>query len=613
VIGATIRKDVWLLLRDRGRLLMLFAMPVIFIGVFGSMFSGGGNRSKPRPIALWHAPGDARGETIEKALSATVGFAPEPQASADAVRTAVAKGDVIAGLIVPAPPAPVELSIDQGQPEQVTGPVQGALTGVVMRATLPAPVAALPPMVEVKTPPGIAKPLDDVSGFQVSVPGNAVLFGFFLAMTVAMSFASERTTGTWRRLLASPVPRWQALVGKMIPYYLIGCCQLGLLFGLGMVFGMKVAGSPIALVVLSAMVVLTPAAAVVEHVALRWVAELLELPAGSGALVTGAQMASFVGLAIARAEVLRAIGWDVHEDGLAGAPPVEIFVGAERHNTIDRALRMLGFGSRQLRVIEADREGRMRADRLDLAGSAPAIVCAQAGNVNGGAFDPLREIAARVADARGRRPLWLHLDGAFGLWARTVPSRRALVEGAEGADSWSTDAHKWLNTPYDCGIALVRDGEAHRRTFHGGASYLPGHDAVPNPFDHTPELSRRARGFALWAALRELGRTGVADLVERCCAYAGELGAGLAALGGVEVMNEVVLNQLVVRFRDPAGRDDDAHTRAVLARVIAGGACYPSATVWRGHFAMRISVSNWSTDTDDVRRTIEAIARAHVG
>jgi glutamate/tyrosine decarboxylase-like PLP-dependent enzyme len=357
----------------------------------------------------------------------------------------------------------------------------------------------------------------------------------------------------------------------------------------------------------------TPAAAVVEHVVLRWVAELLELPAGSGALVTGAQMASFVGLAVARAEVLRALGWDVAADGLAGAPPVEIFVGAERHNTIDRALRMLGFGTRQVRVVDADREGRLRADRLDLAGSTPAIVCAQAGNVNGGAFDPLREIAARAADARGRRPVWLHLDGAFGLWARTAPARRALVDGAEAADSWSTDAHKWLNTPYDCGIALVRDGEAHRRTFHGGASYLPGHGAVPNPFDHTPELSRRARGFALWAALRELGRSGVGELVERGCAYASQLAAGLAALPGVEVMNEVVLNQLVVRFRDPAGRDHDAHTRAVTARVVSGGVCFPSVTVWRGVAAMRISVSNWSTDADDIRRTLDAIARAHTG
>jgi glutamate/tyrosine decarboxylase-like PLP-dependent enzyme len=183
-----------------------------------------------------------------------------------------------------------------------------------------------------------------------------------------------------------------------------------------------------------------------------------------------------------------------------------------------------------------------------------------------------------------------------------------LGDGAELADSWSTDAHKWLNTPYDCGIALVRDAEAHRRAFHGGATYLPGDVGVPNPFDLAPELSRRARGFALWAALRELGRRGVADLVERCCAHAARFAAGLAALDGVEVMNEVVLNQLVVRFRDPSGTDDDAYTRDVIARVIAEGTCYPTATTWRGRAAMRISVSNWSTDDDDVARSVAAIA-----
>jgi aromatic-L-amino-acid decarboxylase len=323
-------------------------------------------------------------------------------------------------------------------------------------------------------------------------------------------------------------------------------------------------------------------------------------------------MASFVGLAVARAEVLRAVGWDLEADGLAGAPPIEIFVGAERHGTIDKALRMLGFGTKQLRVVEADREGRMRPERLDLTGRSPAIVCVQAGNVNGGGFDPLPAIAACVADAKPRRPVWVHLDGAFGLWARVAPSRRALVDAAETADSWSTDAHKWLNTPYDCGIALVRDGEAHRRTFRGGATYLPGDTVVPNPFDHTPELSRRARGFALWAALRELGRRGLAALVEESCRHAEAFAAGLAALPGAEVMNEVVLNQLVVRFRDPAGRDDDAHTRAVIARVVESGVCYPSATTWRGVAAMRISVSNWSTDAEDVQRSLAAIARAHV-
>ena len=355
----------------------------------------------------------------------------------------------------------------------------------------------------------------------------------------------------------------------------------------------------------------TPAAAAIEHVVLRWIAELLEVPATSGALVTGAQMASFVGLAVGRAEMLRAAGWDVDADGLTGAPPIEIFVGAERHGTIDRALRMLGFGTRQLRVVEADREGRMRPERLELSGTAPAIVCLQAGNVNGGAFDPLPELAARIAEARPRRPIWVHLDGAFGLWARVAPARRALVEAAETADSWSTDAHKWLNTPYDCGIALVRDGEAHRRVFRGGATYLPGGAVVPNPFDHTPELSRRARGFALWAALRQLGRSGVAELVEGCCACAEQLARGLAAMPGVEVMNEVVLNQLVVRFRDPAGRDDDAHTRGVIARVVEEGVCFPSGTTWRQVAAMRLSVSNWSTDAEDVRRSLDAISRAH--
>jgi glutamate/tyrosine decarboxylase-like PLP-dependent enzyme len=355
----------------------------------------------------------------------------------------------------------------------------------------------------------------------------------------------------------------------------------------------------------------TPAAAVIEHVVLRWVAELLELPAASGALVTGAQMATFVGLAAARAEVLRATGWDVDVEGIHGAPVIDVVVGAERHGTIDRALRMLGFGTRHVRVIEADRMGRMRVDRLDLAGGRPLIVCAQLGNVNGGGCDSLVELDEHVARAREHRPVWLHVDGAFGLWARVAPARRALVDGAERADSWATDAHKWLNTPYDCGIALLRDANAHRRAFAGGASYLPGDAIVPNPFDRTPELSRRARGFALWAALRELGRSGVSDLVERSCSLAKLFATQLSAIEGVEVMNDVTLNQLVIRFRDPSGRDHDAHTRAVVAGVIAEGVCFPSVTTWRDIAAMRVSISNWSTDEDDVRRSVAAIARVH--
>jgi glutamate/tyrosine decarboxylase-like PLP-dependent enzyme len=359
----------------------------------------------------------------------------------------------------------------------------------------------------------------------------------------------------------------------------------------------------------------TPAAAAVEQVALRWVAELLGLPAASGVLVTGAQMASFVGLAAARSEVLRAVGWDVEDEGLTGAPRVRILVGAERHNTIDKALRLLGFGGKQLEAIEADGEGRMRPDALARALATcdgPTIVCAQAGNVNGGAFDPMLEIGASVAEARRRIPIWLHLDGAFGLWARAAPTRSHLARGAELADSWSTDGHKWPNTPYDCGIALTRHAEAHRRALRGGAAYLPDHHpVVRQAFDHAPELSRRARGFVLWAALRQLGRAGIADLVERTCAHAARIAAGLAAIEGVEVMNEVALNQLVVRFLDPNGRDDDAHTRAVLARVLSGGVCYPSITTWRNRTAIRLSVSNWATDDADVAATVEAIAAAH--
>ena len=355
----------------------------------------------------------------------------------------------------------------------------------------------------------------------------------------------------------------------------------------------------------------TPAAAVIEHVVLRWVAELLELPAASGALVTGAQMATFVGLAAGRAEVLRQAGWNIDLDGIHGAPIIDVVVGAERHGTIDRALRMLGFGTRHIRVIDADRMGRMRVDRLDLTGDRPLIICAQLGNVNGGGCDSLVALGDHVRRAREHRPVWLHVDGAFGLWARVAPARRALVDGAELADSWATDAHKWLNTPYDCGIALLRDAEAHRRAFAGGATYLPGDAIVPNPFDRTPELSRRARGFALWAALRELGRTGVSDLVERSCTLARQFADELSAIPGVEVMNELVLNQIVVRFRDPTGRDHDAHTRGVVADVIADGVCFPSVTTWQGSAAMRISISNWSTDEDDVRRSVAAIARVH--
>jgi glutamate/tyrosine decarboxylase-like PLP-dependent enzyme len=364
----------------------------------------------------------------------------------------------------------------------------------------------------------------------------------------------------------------------------------------------------------------TPAAAVVEQVALRWILELLHLPAGcSGALVTGAQMANFVGIATARDAVLAASGWDVAEEGLIGAPPVRVVVGAQRHNTVDRAIRFLGLGGRRVVVVEADSEGRMRADALRqalAAGGGPTIVCAQIGNVNAGGIDPMPAIADAVDDLRARQSpgtAWLHADGAFGLWARASATHRASVAGVERADSWATDAHKWLNTPYDCGIALTAHPEAHRRALGTRANYLPGPDdsIVRTPYDYSPELSRRARGFAVYAALRQLGRSGVAELIDRTCALARRFAEELGRLPGVEVNGGPELNQLVVRFRDPAGKDDDRHTRDVVRRVIDGGVCYPSPTVWKGAAGMRISVSNFRTDEADVRRSVEAIARAH--
>ena len=257
MIGAAIKKDVWLLIRDRGALISLFLLPIIFIVAFGSMFGGsGGGPGKPRPIAIWYAAGDVRGDKISKTLAATEGFEPKPAASADEVRKQVADESVLAGLIVPAP-GPVELSIDLGAPLLARAPAQGAMTGVVLRAMSPIDLSSLPPMIEAKTPPGISSPLANITPFQVTVPGNAVLFGFFIALTVAMAFVGERKTGTWRRLLAAPVPRWKALLATLVPYYLVGVTQLAFLFGIGFgVFGMKLAGSPVALVVLSLALVL---------------------------------------------------------------------------------------------------------------------------------------------------------------------------------------------------------------------------------------------------------------------------------------------------------------------------------------------------------------------
>ena len=349
----------------------------------------------------------------------------------------------------------------------------------------------------------------------------------------------------------------------------------------------------------------TPSAGVVEEVAVEWLRELLGLPAGvSAGIVTGCQMAHMTALAAARHHVLTAAGWDLARDGLQGAPRIRVLVGAERHVTIDRALRYLGVGSAQIETVE------MRADALRdalAAGSGPTIVCAEAGNVNTGSFDPLDEVADAVAGTGA----WLHVDGAFGLWAAASPRFRHLIAGAERADSWATDAHKWLNVPYDCGIAFCAHPVSHRAAMSVRASYLEQVDAdtARDAMDWNPEFSRRARGFPIYAAIRSLGRSGIAAMVERCCDHATRFAELLGAEPGVEILNEVVLNQVLVRFGD-----DDEVTRATIASVQEDGTCWLSGTVWQGKAAMRISVCNWRTTTDDVERSAAAIlAAAAVG
>jgi glutamate/tyrosine decarboxylase-like PLP-dependent enzyme len=351
-------------------------------------------------------------------------------------------------------------------------------------------------------------------------------------------------------------------------------------------------------------VVTSPAAAAVEEVAAQWLAELLGLPEGvSSGFVTGAQGANTTALAAARQHVLAQAGWDVARDGLNGAPRIRILAGGERHVTIDRSLRLLGLGTTSLELVAADDQGRMRADALrDALGDAvgPTIVCAQAGNVNTGASDPLTEIASACEDAAA----WLHVDGAFGLWAAASPRFRHLVAGAERADSWATDAHKWLNVPYDCGVVFCRHPDAQAEAMAVSASYLQ-RGGGRSPSDWVPESSRRARGFAVWAALRGLGRSGVEDLVDRCCDHARTFASLLGAEPGVEILNEVVLNQLLVRFGD-----DDETTRAVVGRVQADGTCWLGATDWQGRAAMRISVSSFRTTAEDVERSVAAILKA---
>jgi glutamate/tyrosine decarboxylase-like PLP-dependent enzyme len=356
--------------------------------------------------------------------------------------------------------------------------------------------------------------------------------------------------------------------------------------------------------------VLSPAASVVEEVAGAWLIDLLGLPAGASVgFVTGCHMANFTALAAARHELLRRAGWDVESDGFQGAPPLRVIVGDEVHVSVVGALRLLGIGSRQVIRVAADDQGRMRADALAAALArveGPAIVCAQAGNVNTGGFDPL----AAIADVTSRHQAWLHVDGAFGLWAAASGALRHHVRGLERADSWATDAHKWLNVPYDSGLVFVAHPAAHRAAMSLSAAYLVrSADEPREPMDWTPEASRRARGFAVYAALRSLGRGGVEDLVDRCCRLARRFADRLRQEPAIQVLNDVVLNQVLVRVAPPHG-DADAATREALGLVQDERVCWLGGTRWHGMEAMRISVSNWSTTEDDVDRSAQSIVRA---
>lgn len=343
----------------------------------------------------------------------------------------------------------------------------------------------------------------------------------------------------------------------------------------------------------------TPATASLEEIALQWLNALLGLPADTAAgFVTGATVANFTALAAARHATLARVGWNVEADGLFGAPPITVVIGEEAHPTLIKSLGLLGLGRSRVVRVPVDAQGRMRADALPrLAG--PTIVCAQAGNVNTGAVDPLEQIADHAAQAGA----WLHVDGAFGLWAAASPALAPLVRGIDRADSIATDAHKWLNVPYDCGLAFTRDGAALCAAMAITAEYLPKQLPHRNPSDYTPELSRRARGVEVWAALRALGRSGVAAMIEASCRQARHFAEGLKA-AGFEVLNDVVLNQVLVSFGEPE------ITQRVVNAIQADGTCWCGGTLWQGRTAMRISVSSWATTDADVEISLAAMIRA---
>jgi len=361
-----------------------------------------------------------------------------------------------------------------------------------------------------------------------------------------------------------------------------------------------------------AMYVMSPAVAIVEDVVSAWLLELLGLPARSSVgFVTGCHMANFTCLAAARHEVLRRAGWNVEADGLQRAPRITVVVGDEVHISAVGGLRLLGFGTDELVRVAVDGQGRMRTEALEktIAGlEGPLIVCAQVGNVNTGASDPI----GRVVEIAHSRGAWVHVDGAFGLWAAAVPELQSQVTGLGQADSWATDAHKWLNVPYDSGLAIVSDPAPHRAAMGMRASYLQrGADEERVGMDWVPESSRRSRVLPIYALLRSLGRSGIQELVRRNCTLARRMASRMAGEPGVGVLNDVVLNQVLLRFEGHAPQDADEITRACIARVQADGTCWVGGAVWQGRQVMRISVSNWSTTEQDIERSAEAIVRCY--
>jgi len=358
-----------------------------------------------------------------------------------------------------------------------------------------------------------------------------------------------------------------------------------------------------------------PAAAVVEEVVGKWIKEILGLPADAGfALVTGTQMAHFTCLAAARHAVLERCGWDVEQKGLFGAPRIRILCSDQRHGSIERAVRYLGLGQAHIVNLSTDSMNRITLDSLQQAlgreSFSPAIVVLQAGDISTGAFDDFENMIPMAK----RQSAWVHVDGAFGLWAGASPRYRHLLKGVELADSWTTDAHKWLNVPFDCGFAFVASPKAHRDSMSHRAAYLSHDEHARDQMDWTPEWSRRARGFPSYAALRQLGRSGLANLIERSCDYAQSLVRELAKLPGVAVLCEPVLNQALVRFEDPrpnaSSVDHDRRTDSIISAVVASGEAFFTATTWKGIRAMRVSVCNWRTTPSDIKRTVAAFAKA---